>query len=80
MQILLQQEQGERVKAETEVGRLRQREEQLNESMREMEGEFREALKKIEELTREFEKTEARLVEMQIKYNKVKGDKHHADK
>jgi hypothetical protein len=29
-----------------------------------MEGEFREALKKIDELTREFEKTEARFVDL----------------
>jgi hypothetical protein len=45
-----------------------------------MELEFREALKKIDELTREFEKTEGKLVEIQIKYNKVKSDKHHAEK
>jgi hypothetical protein len=45
-----------------------------------MELEFREALKKIDDLTREFEKTEAKLVEIQIKYNKVKSDKHHAEK
>ena len=45
-----------------------------------MEAEFREALKKIDELTREFEKTEAKLVEIQIKYSKVKSDKHHAEK
>ena len=80
LQVLLQQEQQERVKCETELGRVRQREEQLNESLRQMETEFREALKKIDDLTREFEKTEAKLVEFQIKYNKVKSDKHHAEK
>lgn len=52
----------------------------MNDSMRCMEDEFREALKKIDNLTREFEKTEARYVEMQIKYNKVKSDKHQAEK
>lgn len=45
-----------------------------------MEAEFRDAVKRIEELTREFEKTEGKLVELQIKYNKVKSDKHHAEK
>jgi len=29
-----------------------------------MEGEFRDAMKKIEDLTREFEKNESKLVEM----------------
>lgn len=68
------------MKCETDLGRVRQREEQLNDSLRQMETEFREALKKIDDLTREFEKTEAKLVEFQIKYNKVKSDKNHAEK
>jgi chromosome segregation ATPase len=80
LQVLLQQEQAERGKAESELERVRQREEQLNDKGRTMEAEFREALKRIEELTREFEKTEGKLVELQIKYNKVKSDKHHAEK
>ena len=34
------------MKCETDLGRVRQREEQLNDSLRQMETEFREALKK----------------------------------
>ncbi len=45
-----------------------------------MESEFREAIKRIDELTREFEKKEGRLLEMQIKYNKVKSEKNQAEK
>lgn len=77
---MLQQEQTERVKAETDLARIRQKEEQLTQTLRHMEGEFREAIKRIDELTREFEKKEGKLLEMQIKYNKIKGEKHHAEK
>lgn len=45
-----------------------------------MELEFREAQKRIDDLTREFEKTEAKLVDTQIKYNKVKDDRNQAEK
>jgi tetrahydromethanopterin S-methyltransferase subunit G len=41
-----------------------------------MEVEFREAQKRIDDLTREFEKTESKLVETQIKYNKMKADRN----
>jgi peptidoglycan hydrolase CwlO-like protein len=45
-----------------------------------MEVEFREAQKRIDDLTREFEKTEAKLVETQIKYNKMKADRNQVEK
>jgi peptidoglycan hydrolase CwlO-like protein len=45
-----------------------------------MEVEFREAQKRIDDLTREFEKTEAKLVDTQIKYNKMKADRNQVEK
>jgi peptidoglycan hydrolase CwlO-like protein len=45
-----------------------------------MEVEFRDAQKRIDDLTREFEKTEARLVDSQIKYNKVKAERNQVER
>jgi predicted nucleic acid-binding Zn-ribbon protein len=45
-----------------------------------MEVEFREAQKRIDDLTREFEKTEDKLVDTQIKYNKMKADRNQVEK
>lgn len=42
--------------------------------------EFRDAQKRIDDLTREFEKTEGKLVETQIKYNKVKSERNQVEK
>jgi chromosome segregation ATPase len=52
----------------------------LSASLHQMEVEFREAQKRIDDLTREFEKTEAKLVETQIKYNKMKADRNQVEK
>jgi chromosome segregation ATPase len=52
----------------------------LSASLHQMELEFREAQKRIDDLTREFEKTEAKLVDTQIKYNKMKADRNQVEK
>ena len=52
----------------------------MSASLHQIELEFREAQKRIDDLTREFEKTEAKLVDTQIKYNKVKADRNQAEK
>lgn len=52
----------------------------LSASLHQMEAEFRDAQKRIDDLTREFEKTEAKLVDTQIKYNKVKGERSQVEK
>lgn len=55
---------------------MRSHEGSLSASLHQMEVEFRDAQKRIDDLTREFEKTEAKLVDTQIKYNKVKADRN----
>lgn len=68
------------MRCEAEFDRVRSHEGALSASLHQMEVEFRDAQKRIDDLTREFEKTEAKLVETQIKYNKVKGDRNQAEK
>ena len=62
-QIILQQEQSEKMRCEAELDRMRSHEGSLSASLHQIEVEFREAQKRIDDLTREFEKTEAKLVE-----------------
>ena len=65
---------------ELELERVKSHEESLSASLHSLDFELREAQKRIDDLTREFEKTEGRLVETQIKYNKVKADRNQAEK
>lgn len=80
MQVIIQQEQNARGKAEQELERVREREQVANEAVKALEQELREVRGKLEGLTREFDMAESKLLEMQVRMRKFKADKKQLDK